>query len=275
MKRAILSDIHGNLPALESVLAHASQLGVDEYIFTGDMVGHGPNPEGCIERLRTFNIIGIKGNNDKVLLTNDSNHDFYQVEANISLKWAKDQLSSESLDWLKRQLSDSALLLNQFLTVVHGTLMDPTGDYTYMYDNDSNIKMSLRSLKTSIGLFGHTHRPVIYMALPKPPPFLFSFITTIPKYTPSGDIGEYVFNYAEDVEMGKKILACAGSIGQPRDRDSRTSYLIIDDKKNELQYFRIPYDLQAVFDDFEKIRAQYPKDSEIIDDCIRRLEQGI
>lgn len=275
MKRAILSDIHGNLPALEAVLAHAGQHEVLEYIFTGDMVGHGPNPESCIQHLKNKAIVGVKGNNDKALLMNNElDHFFSQNESSTSLNWSKMQLSNESIAWLKNNLADSALDVGQFLTIVHGTLMDPMGEYTYMYDNDSNIKMSFRNLKTPIGLFGHTHRPVIYTAIPKPSPFSFAFTKLIPQYDNSNGLGKYIYGYAQDLGMGVKLLACAGSIGQPRDGDWRASYVIVDDERQELQYYRLPYNLQKVFEDFEKIRARFPGQDTIINDCIERLRQG-
>lgn len=274
MKWAVLSDIHGNLPALEAVLLHANQLGVNQYVFTGDMVGHGPNPEMCIQQLKDKSIIGIKGNNDKALLSNDLNRDFYQNEANFTLSWAKKQLSAESTKWLRDQLSDSAINVGKFLTVVHGTLMDPIGEYTYMYDNDSNIKMSFRNLRTPIGIFGHTHRPVIYKAIPKNPPFLFSFMTIIPASSDSDRIALSSYNYSDDLKLGYKLLICAGSIGQPRDGDRRASYLIVDDEKQELQFCKISYDLEAVFADFERVRSQFPGQDSIIDDCIERLREG-
>jgi predicted phosphodiesterase len=279
MKWAVLSDIHGNLPALEAVLKHAKDQHVDEIIFTGDVVGHGPSSQACLSKL--YEVIGkeswkqnCKGNNDKALHTGTWK-DMTVEDSRISLEWAANEVSKEGLKWLE-QLSEKPVRRGDLFTVVHGTLMDSVGEFTYMYDNDFNIIESFLLLETAVGIFGHTHRPAIYKAIPKPPPHIFRFDKIIPKELGSNssqnEIQTVEYSFEEDLVKSKKILVGAGSVGQPRDGDWRTSYLIIDDVKHVFYFYRLPYDIEKVIQALSELEGKYPK--EVIERTKKRLRVG-
>jgi len=281
MKWAILSDIHGNLPALEAVVGHMTSQKVGKVIFTGDLVGHGPCSELCVQRLHQ--VIGaeswlqtcVKGNNDKALQLNTWMN--FEGDSRVSLEWAKDEISKESLKWLG-QLSEKPIVFEGFLTVVHGTIMDSVGEFSYMYDNDFNIIESFLMLQTPICVFGHTHRPVIYRAVPRHPPHIFKFDRILPyeqlKTRDLDKIDQVEFPYQDDISQAKKILVCAGSVGQPRDGDWRASYLIVDDEKRVFQFFRLPYDIERTIEDLYRLRDKYPNQMETFSRTEKRLRDG-
>jgi len=281
MKWAILSDVHGNLPALEVVVQHMKSQKVDRVIFTGDLVGHGPCSELCVQKLHE--VVGseswvrtcVKGNNDKALQLNTWMS--FEGDSRISMEWAKDEISRESIKWLG-QLSEKPIVLENFLTVVHGTVMDSVGEFSYMYDNDFNIVESFLLLQTPICVFGHTHRPVIYSAMPKHPPFIFKFDRTIPNeqlITNKIDgIEQFEYDYSVEITQSKKFLLCAGSVGQPRDGDWRASYLIIDDEKKVFRFVRLPYDIEKTVEDLKKLSSKYPSQKETFARTEKRLRNG-
>ncbi len=283
MKWAILSDIHGNLPALEAVIHHMKSQQIGKVIFTGDLVGHGPSSELCVQKLHE--LIGgeawvrtcVKGNNDKALLMNTWMN--FEGDSRVSLEWAKDEISKESLKWLG-QMSERPIILESLLTVIHGTVMDSVGEfpYSYMYDNDFNIVESFLLLQTPICVFGHIHRPVIYSAIPKPPPYIFKFDRIIPNVLHVtrnlDEIEQVEYEYNLEITQGKKFLVCAGSIGQPRDGDRRASYLIIDDEKKIFQFVRLPYDIEKTVEDLKKLGAKYPQQEKIFVRTEERIRYG-
>lgn len=281
MKWAVLSDIHGNLQAFEAVLSHMDDQGVNKIISAGDIVGYGPNSQACLSRL--YQIIGkddwknnCKGNNDKYLHSNTWEN-LPSLNARESLRWANGEVTNEGKRWLE-QLSEKPVIRGDLFTVVHGTLMDSVGEFTYMYDNPQNIKDSFLELTTPIGIYGHTHRPAIYKAIPKPPPHILKYDTVIPKELgkntsqDSIEINEYSF--ADDLSENKKLLVCAGSIGQPRDGDNRAAYMVIDDGRKVFQFFRIPYDIEATIAALTELEKKYPDAKAIVEKTKARLRVG-
>ncbi len=282
MKWAILSDIHGNLPALETVLQHMKTQKVDKVVFTGDLVGKGPSSEACVRRLHeeigdvAWRRMCVKGNNDKALHMGSWTK--YEEDSRASLEWASKEISKESIKWLS-QLSEKPLILDNFLTIIHSTLVDSVGEFTYMYDNDFNIVESFLLMQTPVCIFGHTHRPVIYSAVPKPPPHIFRFDRIIPNETVQPEqsktaFEQVIYDYGYQIANGKRLLVCAGSIGQPRDGDSRASYLVIDDEEEKFYFYRLSYDVEATVDELKKLSEKYRSYEQVIAKTIDRLRAG-
>src|SRR6185436_12407191 len=97
MRIAVLSDIHANLPALDSVLGHAGR--VDGIWHLGDIVGYGPDPNGVIGRLREVGAVGVRGNHDAAAC-GGSEIDWFNPEARRAMEWTRDALSTDSVAWL-------------------------------------------------------------------------------------------------------------------------------------------------------------------------------
>jgi len=221
----VISDIHGNMPALEQVIAHAGT--VDQIWCLGDIVGYGPYPNECIEFIRQFNpTISIMGNHDAASVGSLSlsafNHD-----ARLSSQWTTSVLSHENLEYIK-SLPQQAVVDHS--TLVHGTPSNPL--WEYMLDVYTAHK-SFSLLKTPVCFVGHTHIPGI---------FHLNQASLSVYWVPPDSKSPIV------ISANKQMIINPGSVGQPRDHDNRASYgiLLIENENSLWQNFRVPYDYFSV-----------------------------
>ncbi|MCP4275699.1 MAG: metallophosphoesterase [Gammaproteobacteria bacterium] len=143
---AVLSDIHGNLPALQVVLRTALSLGCDRVISLGDVVGYLAQPGECIDLLQAHNAINIMGNHDSYLVRG-TNCPRSRMVSDI-INYQRDIVSPQQLQWLSKSLS---LLVEEANYFVHGGARDPLDQYMYQVSS-SDIPQSARNLFS-----GHTH----------------------------------------------------------------------------------------------------------------------
>ncbi len=214
----VIADVHGNLPALDTVLAALNAVGVDQIVSCGDIVGYGPWPREVIARLRAVNVPSVQGNHDAaaggVLPT-----DHFTAAARAAIDWIKARLTPEDGAFL------AALPLTTVIagmTVVHGSMRGPLWEYIL---DSWTAGESFRRLETDIGLFGHSHIQGGFTAAG-------SKVDTIDPRT--GEI---------DIIPGMRYLINPGSVGQPRDGDPRAAYAIIDLDVPKVSYRRIAYDI--------------------------------
>ena len=223
---AFLSDIHGNLVALEAVLSYLKPFHVSRIYCLGDVVGYGPLPRECIKKVRQFDGC-IRGNHEAALLyyPNDFN-----PHAKVALDWTRDQLNSKSnareenyafWDWIDR-LPETAH--TDRIMMVHGSPRDPVREYILPHDIRDVAKMGevFSLMDRPICLVGHSHVPGIY--------------TEDLRFIPPVEVGE---GYRPGKE---KILVNVGSVGQSRDGDPRACFVTFDGA--ELRFHRVAYDYQ-------------------------------
>lgn len=222
MRILVFSDVHGNLNALEAVLAHAGP--VDAYWCLGDLVGYGPDPEACVQRVRRLpNLVCLKGNHDAGVV-GDLEEDWFNPEARRSLQWTREQLSQESLDFLA-QLSPLAVLAEWDVTLVHGSLHSPLEEYL---TSTARAEASLQALSTSWGCFGHTHVASLFV-------------------WENGQVNLLVPRGEEvPYPVQPQSLFNPGSVGQPRDGDPRAAYAIYEPELRTWTWYRVPYDIEVV-----------------------------
>ncbi|EMI51812.1 MULTISPECIES: metallophosphoesterase family protein [Rhodopirellula] len=229
MKRALISDIHGNLEALQAVMADIDAIGVDEIYCLGDIIGYGPNPCECLDLVMRRCKQTILGNHDQAALFDP---DGFNPMALRAIYWTRDQLDAgngsqsqvnarwDFLGELPRFLNDDPYRF------VHGSPRDPTNEYVfpeYVYDTR---KMEILFGKIDQYCFmGHTHLPGI-------------FTTTCEFISPEECDNTYTLGSA-------KLLINVGSVGQPRDENNRSCYLILDTDSNTITYRRVEYDIEA------------------------------
>lgn len=226
MKRAILSDVHGNLEALEAVLASAREESVDEVYCLGDVIGYGPNPRECIDLVMQCDFC-ILGNHDQGALFDPEG---FNSEAERAIFWTRDQLESPQGDpaenarrWdflgeLPRNRRHNGFLY------VHGSARNPLNEYVFPEDIYNQRKMErIFSLIERCCFQGHTHVPGV-------------FTESLQFNSPE----ELDYRY----ELGdQKVMVNVGSVGQPRDGDSRSSYVIAED--DVIRFLRVEYDMEA------------------------------
>lgn len=219
MKYLLFSDIHSNLEAFEALLSHKKIKTVNAHIFLGDLVGYGPNPNEVINRFRELkNTHTIRGNHDKVIADLESASLFNPVAA-FSAEWSKVQLNSDNQGFLKN-LKKGPLVVDHCITLCHGS----TFDEDYYVFSIFEAAESFKFMETSIGFFGHTHFPIMYLLRNEK-------IDTVP-LTNSTRI---------KLDPNTRYLINPGSIGQPRDKNPNPSFIIFDSQKKEIQFVRFNY----------------------------------
>jgi predicted phosphodiesterase len=216
MRTAIFGDIHANLEALEAVMADAKLQGVTEFVCLGDVVGYNADPVACLNIIRELNCQTVKGNHDADASENHSLENMNPVAA-FALQWTREQLDDDQRLWLKRlrmvrQVSD--------YTIVHSTLDQPVNwNYvTNRFDAMSNFSYQF----TQLCFHGHTHVPKVYVKTDK--------------------VREVSADSVK-IESNAKYFINAGSVGQPRDGDPRSCYLIYDSESKILVFRRVEYDM--------------------------------
>ncbi len=223
MLRAIISDIHANLEALEAVLADIRQQSISEIYCLGDIIGYGPNPCECIDRVMGACNFCLLGNHDQAALFDPEG---FNASAERAVFWTRKTLESGSgaladkrwdfLGELPRVIREPNLLF------VHGSARNPLNEYVFPEDIYNQRKMErIFSLVEKYCFQGHTHIPGV-------------FTEDLNFLAPE----EIDFKY----ELGaKKVLINVGSVGQPRNGDSRSSYVVLDG--NTVYFKRVEYDL--------------------------------
>lgn len=211
MKRAIISDIHSNLEAFEAVMEDIESQGVDDIYCLGDLVGYGPDPIPCIDRLRKKVKLCLLGNHDQATLFDPEG---FNQSAERAIFWTRDQLENprlmdanerwDFLNELPRMHHEDDFLY------VHGSPRNPLNEYVFQDDIYNERKMErLFAVVPKYSFQGHTHVPGI-------------FTEDREFYTPDDVGGRYTLG-------DRKIMVNVGSVGQPRDRDPRACYVILED----------------------------------------------
>ncbi len=225
MRIAILSDVHGNLAALEAVLRHAeSQGAIDAFWCLGDAVGYGPQPRECLARLQELDGLMVAGNHDWAG-TGKMGTEEFNPDAATAARWTIDRLGAEDRAYLE---SLPEVLLQGEFTLVHGTLRRPIWEYLYSHEA---AQAHLERQRTPFGLVGHTHIPMLIFERPQSPNGCeMSFLEdgTIVKLT-----------------RERKMVINPGSVGQPRDGDPRAAYAILDMEADTVTPHRVEYHIEA------------------------------
>ena len=222
MRVLVVADIHGNLAALEAVLAAAGP--VDRVWCLGDVVGYGPRPRECVERIREYaGPACVLGNHDAACLGRIPLDGFNPV-ARYALRWTMLQLGPEHRAYLE-SLPEQFILHE--VTLVHGSLRAPIWEYIF---TPEQALASFALLQTRLCFFGHTHIP-----------FLLSETAAHrgePPIRPSD--GETI-----EVRDGRYLIN-PGSVGQPRDGDPRAAFAIWEPEQQRVTFRRVPYNIEAV-----------------------------
>lgn len=224
MKYAIVSDIHSNIEALGAVLEDAKTQGAEAFLCCGDVIGYGADPNGCIKMLEERTTRCILGNHDEAAVYGSTIHSF-NPQAKKALLWNQEHLAEESKDWLRSLPMD--LTVDETVQLVHGSPRS-IEEYVLGLEQAAWILAEMEKTWPSVRLlfFGHTHM-AMYIG-PKA-----ELLVEDPNHK--------VLRLQED----KRYLVNPGSVGQPRDRDWRSSYALYDSKEHLLEFRRVEYDVAS------------------------------
>lgn len=208
----LISDIHSNLQALEAILNDPPGKEADSTFCLGDIVGYGADPSACIERVRQECDIVVTGNHDAGAAGRVS-LDRYNWEGATVIRWTRSEISRNEKDWLSL-LPYYAEHENFFLC--HSYPADPES-WTYVLRRNHALE-SISVRQGYISLIGHTHLPGCWM-----------------------EDGNYTD--ASKGDFSKVRIVNVGSVGQPRDRDPRAAYLLIDTEAGTWEHHRVNYSI--------------------------------
>jgi predicted phosphodiesterase len=221
MKYLILSDIHANLTALEAVLADAGEY--DAVWVLGDIVGYGPDPNQCIERVKSLpDSICLLGNHDAAVVEEIQDITFNPT-ARQAIQWTRSIITKENFAYLQKLPE-----MNKVggITLAHGSPREPIWEYLL---DTRNATENFDFFDTPYCLVGHTHLPTIF---------------TLKNGQVWADL--IVPEKNQPYKLTSRAIINPGSVGQPRDRDARAAYAIFDQESETVYFKRVPYAIEKV-----------------------------
>lgn len=223
MRALVVSDLHANAEALRAVFARVRRKKFDAVICLGDFVGYGAQPNKVLDTMRTLKSrkVYIRGNHDRVASGLSDANGFNQA-AKASALWTRERLSAPNRRFL-RELTAGPVTHNEVL-ICHGS---PYDEDEYVF-NVHHAAQVLALYPAPFILFGHTHLPAVFSI--------------------DADMNVSGFAVREDatvrLEPHLRYLINPGSVGQPRDRNPHSSFVLLDTVRRSVQFFRVEYDVR-------------------------------
>lgn len=232
MRYLIVADMHGNWDALETVLERAESLGYDEALVLGDLVGYGASPNEIIDTVKglTRRMHVVRGNHDKVVAGIDDGLNFNPT-ALAAARWTSACLTDDNLEYV-RGLPQGPTEICPDLVICHGSVVD---EDEYLLSGGGALE-SFEAHSAHLTFFGHTHIPSVFSLDDE----------MIEVSVLEGDLIE--LELVDEV----RYMINPGSVGQPRDRDPRASFVVYDSDRREVQLHRLDYPIEKAQ---ERIRA--------------------
>jgi predicted phosphodiesterase len=231
MQYLVFTDIHGNLEAFLAVLRFIQKMKIDHYIFLGDIVGYGASPNEIIQKIQTLKPLSIiRGNHDKAVCGLDSIQTFNPIAAS-AIHWSREHILKKNMDFLCG-LQKGPVIIHDHIMLCHGA---PFDEDHYIF-GEFDAAEAFTHITTPLCFFGHTHFPFIY----------------IEKDNRVDGTFLQENSWEIKLEKGVKYLINPGSVGQPRDRNSRAAFATYDSDARKIKFFRIEYDIAEAQ---RKIRA--------------------
>lgn len=228
---AIISDIHGNMHAMQAVLQRIGTLNVKGIICLGDIVGYGPFPAECLDLCVRSCMVLIQGNHDEGAVDPKVGNTF-NYAAKAALDWTREKLGPLHLNALCRL--PVTVFVDKKIQCIHDNPAPGPSDYI---NGPEIAAIALAHAERPICLVGHTHVPMVY---------------TAPESAFTGDIGLCdVTAYAPgdgtaiQLDPDARYVCNPGSVGQPRDGDSRASFAVLDMNEMTFTVHRQEYDIDA------------------------------
>ncbi len=257
---ALISDVHGNLEALTAVLNDIREQGIETIINLGDTVGYGPDPEACIDLVQEHCTVNLCGNHDFAIFHGAEG---FNPVARAAVEFARSRLApdpeapapDQERRWSFLQ-SLEPIYENSWFQAMHGSPREPVNEYILPSDPDMDpykIDRIFEALRREVAFVGHTHFPGVVEE--DRPHFLLT--TDFPD-------GFHLPDSAEGQTVRRAIIN-VGSVGQPRDQDVRSCYVMLFDDR--VVWRRVAYDVEETI---RKIRSS----EGLHEICGERLKEG-
>jgi len=221
MQYLILSDMHGNAEALDTVLRRVRRKRFDATLVLGDLVGYGAAPNQVVETIRGLpgKVHRVRGNHDKVVAGIEDGAQFNHA-ALAAARWTTGQLTAANLRFV-RELPQGPLVVPEGFTICHGSPLDEDQYLLSIFEAWEVFS----KCDVELAFFGHTHVPSVFVA----------------KGTETRVALLRGASGALRLEPGCRYLINPGSVGQPRDRDPRAAYMTYDSKRRVARWYRVDY----------------------------------
>ena len=219
VKLALISDIHANLEALDSVIADARACDVEGFACLGDIVGYGADPVACVERVRGLDPVAVIQGNHDICAADDSELVRINPLARDAILWTRRQLDAGHRAWLAGLPYTAEPAPD--VTLVHASNDEPRAwHYVRLHREGAR---ALRDQPTRLCFYGHTHMPLAFRQ--------------------TGEEIELFTLSRYDLSTGDRWLVNVGSVGQPRDGDPRAAWSLLDLSAQRLTMRRVEYDI--------------------------------
>ncbi len=213
-----MADIHANLRALEAVLRDGVRHSFDRLWVLGDVVGYGPEPEECVERVAECASTCVRGNHDMAAVGAIDLTQF-NADAAAACLWTRHRLSPSAVKYL------SGLPLRADeppFTLVHGSPRDPLWEYVVSPSTALALRVHCREAHCIVG---HTHRQTVLCMVSAAEQLAVDVDGSV------------------RVSLSQRLLLNPGAVGQPRDGDPRAAYAVYDDEDQTVTFHRVEYDV--------------------------------
>jgi diadenosine tetraphosphatase ApaH/serine/threonine PP2A family protein phosphatase len=220
MRIAILSDVHGNLPAFEAVLGDVEEQSVEEVWCLGDLVGYGAQPDDCVQLARDRCDMSLAGNHDLVVTGEIPIEDF-SASAAAAARWTQENIRDETLDYLKRlEPADPG----REPALYHASPRDPVWEYVLStWQADENFDV----MEARVAAVGHSHVALWFSR------------------DDEGNVSGATAEAGEEKDLaGGRWLVNPGGVGQPRDGDPRAAWLLLDTSTWTAEWRRVEYPIE-------------------------------
>lgn len=219
MRYGIISDVHGNLEALDSTLAALTGESIDAILVGGDLVGYGADPGPCLAKIKALCLGVVAGNHDWAAVGLFPLRLFNALAAR-AVEWTRAQLTAEEVFYLRNL---PLVYENADLSLAHANLVRPK-KFEYLFVGEE-IAANFACQKRQLCFIGHTHVPEIFVEQ-------------------RGQFSSEPWNEPLSVRMGNKYIINVGSVGQPRDGDPAAAYCLFDTEKKQVAIKRVAYDVR-------------------------------
>lgn len=243
----ILSDLHSNLHALRAVLRFARRRAIHRFVLLGDLVGYGANPNQLLDKVRELRPrFMVRGNHDKVCAGLEPDASF-SLPARQAADWTRERLRQDNWRFLA-DLPVGPAWVGEDYQIAHGSPMDEDAYLLHMRE----ISQAFDAFEGQLCFFGHTHLPGCFELDES-----------------RGQLNWICLQAGEwfELQPHSRYLVNPGSVGQPRDRDSRVSFMTFDPKRRRLRLHRLDYDVKGA--------AKAIRDAGLHRNLADRLGQGI